>query len=218
MLVNVSRFTSVQDRVAEDIRVELERIQLSVRHHGAKLPSQAEASSADIRRLRATFERHGSDCGFKWEDVPGSLHEAIASVQVQPINQRTGSSALDYGAIKGPPGVRVIAVGGNSLSRGITLEGLTVSYFLRNSKAYDTLLQMGRWFGYRDGYGDLCRVWVTPEAEGWYRHITLATTELKREFRRMRQQRATPREFGLRVRTHPDTLIITARAVSTRTI
>jgi Z1 domain len=211
MLVNVSRFTSVQDRVADDIRVGLERVQLSVRHHGAKSPSHAEASSADIRELRETFERHGAGCGSDWGAILGSLHESIAAVQVQPINQRTGSSALDYGSIKTAPGVRVIAVGGNSLSRGITLEGLTVSYFLRNSKAYDTLLQMGRWFGYRDGYADLCRIWLTPEAEGWYRHITLATTELKREFRRMRQQRATPREFGLRVRMHPDTLIITAR-------
>lgn len=211
MLVNVSRFTAIQDSVAEDLRVELERIQLSVRHHGAKPMAQAEASSADIRDLRATFDAHAGDCGFSWADVLSKTHDAIASVTVQPINQRTGSAALDYGSIKAPPGVRVIAVGGNSLSRGITLEGLTVSYFLRNSKAYDTLLQMGRWFGYRDGYGDLCRIWVTAEAEGWYRHITLATAELKRDFGRMRRQRATPKEFGLRVRTHPDTLIITAR-------
>src|SRR6185312_14527711 len=85
------------------------------------------------------------------------------------------------------------------------------SYFLRNSRAYDTLLQMSRWFGYRDGYPDLCRIWLTAEAEGWYRHVTDATNELKRDFARMRRQKATPAEFGLRVRTHPDTLLITAR-------
>src|SRR5262249_38113611 len=73
------------------------------------------------------------------------------------------------------------------------------------------LLQMSRWFGYRDGYADLCRIWLTAEAEGWYRHVTDATNELKRDFARMRRQRATPAEFGLRVRTHPDTLLITAR-------
>jgi hypothetical protein len=70
---------------------------------------------------------------------------------------------------------------------------------------------MGRWFGYRDGYADLARVWLTADAEGWYRHIAEATNELKRDFARMRRQRATPAEFGLRVRTHPDTLLITAR-------
>ena len=101
--------------------------------------------------------------------------------------------------------------GGNSLSRGLTLEGLSTSYFMRNSKMYDTLLQMGRWFGYRDGYGDLCQLWLSQDAVGWYRHITEATGELKREFARMSRRQATPKEFGLRVRCHPDTLLITAR-------
>ena len=93
----------------------------------------------------------------------------------------------------------------------LTLEGLSVSYFLRNSRAYDTLLQMGRWFGYRTGYCDLCRVWLSAEAEGWYRHVTDATSELKRDFARMRRQGGTPADFGLRVRSHPGTLLITAR-------
>jgi hypothetical protein len=70
---------------------------------------------------------------------------------------------------------------------------------------------MGRWFGYRDGYADVCRLWLTDEARGWYEHVTEATGELKRDFARMKRRQATPREFGLRVRTHPDTLLITAR-------
>ena len=130
---------------------------------------------------------------------------------MQAVNQGTGAASLDYSIADKPPGVRVIAVGGNSLSRGLTLEGLTTSYFLRNAKAYDTLLQMGRWFGYRDGFADVCRLWLTDEADGWYQHVTEATAELKRDFARMKRRKATPREFGLRVRTHPDTLIITAR-------
>lgn len=129
----------------------------------------------------------------------------------QPVNQSTGAASLDYTQMTAPPGLRVIAVGGNSLSRGLTLEGLSTSYFVRNARAYDTLLQMGRWFGYRDGYSDLCRLWLTAEAAGWYRHVTEATAELKHDFGRMRRRQATPREFGLRVRTHPDTLLITAR-------
>ena len=82
---------------------------------------------------------------------------------VRPVNQSTGAASLDY-RDQGEKGLRVIAVGGNSLSRGLTLEGLTTSYFYRNSQAYDTLMQMGRWFGYRDGYDDLCRVWLSDEA------------------------------------------------------
>ena len=76
---------------------------------------------------------------------------------------------------------------------------------------YDTLMQMGRWFGYRDGYDDLCRVWMLEEAEGWYTHIAESTEELRDELRRMESARATPEQFGLKVRSHPDTLIVTAR-------
>jgi hypothetical protein len=138
------------------------------------------------------------------------LHEAVQPVQVREVNQRTGSASLDY-RIHAEHGLRIVAVGGNSLSRGLTLEGLSTSYFFRNSQMYDTLLQMGRWFGYRDGYGDLCRIWLTEEAEGWYAHITRASEELREELKRMRRLQLTPRDFGLKVRAHPDALIVTAR-------
>jgi hypothetical protein len=107
--------------------------------------------------------------------------------------------------------INVIAVGGFSLSRGLTLEGLMVSYFLRNSMMYDTLMQMGRWFGYRPGYDDLCRVWMPEEAEDWYAHIAESIEMLREELRTMEAANATPEEFGLKVRSHPDTLIVTAR-------
>ncbi len=210
MLVNVSRFTAVQNRVADDIHTELERIRQQVRLYG-RLPAAQAAQSPEIAELQKVFVVEFGDCGFDWPLVLGGLHEAASPIRVQPVNQGTGAASLDYSIVDAPPGVRVIAVGGNSLSRGLTLEGLCVSYLLRNSKAYDTLLQMGRWFGYRDGYGDLCRVFLSEEAEGWYRHVADATNELKRDFSRMRRQKATPAEFGLRVRTHPDTLLITAR-------
>ena len=76
---------------------------------------------------------------------------------------------------------------------------------------YDTLLQMGRWFGYRRGYEDLCRVWMPEEAQGWYTHIAESIEELRDELARMQSVNATPKDFGLRVRSHPDTLVVTAR-------
>jgi hypothetical protein len=75
---------------------------------------------------------------------------------------------------------------------------------------YDTLMQMGRWFGYRPGYLDLCRLYTTAELIDWYAHITLANEELRLEFDHMASTGATPRDFGLRVRTHPDGLTVTA--------
>ena len=210
MLVNVSRFTMTQNMVADQVHLELERIRSQIRLY-AKLPIDQGENYAEIRHLRSVFEEEFADCELAWAEVASVLHEAVSPIRVQAVNQRTGAASLDYGLVKEAPGVRVIAVGGNSLSRGLTLEGLCVSYFLRNSRAYDTLLQMGRWFGYRDGYHDHCRIWLTEEAEGWYRHVADATNELKRDFARMRRQRATPAEFGLRVRSHPGTLLITAR-------
>lgn len=107
--------------------------------------------------------------------------------------------------------MRVIAVGGNSLSRGLTLEGLCVSYFYRNTMMYDTLLQMGRWFGYRPNYDDLFKVWMAEDAIDWYGYITDAVNELKEELKKMKRQNQTPEQFGLKVRQAPGALLITAR-------
>ena len=76
---------------------------------------------------------------------------------------------------------------------------------------YDTLMQMGRWFGYRQGYEDLCRIWMPPEAVAWYAHVAESLDILRADLRRMEAINATPEDFGLRVRAHPDALMITAR-------
>lgn len=142
-----------------------------------------------------------------WEDVSPQLAPAAARVKVREINGRSGD-VLDYYEEKN--GLSVIAIGGDKLSRGLTLEGLSVSYFLRPSKMYDTLMQMGRWFGYRPGYPDLCRLFTSRELNEWFCHITLASEELRAEFDFMASVRATPREYALKVRTHPGGLQITA--------
>ena len=138
------------------------------------------------------------------------LHEVLVAARVVEVNASKRSQPLDYDQ-GGEHGVTVIAVGGFSLSRGLTLEGLTVSYFLRNSMMYDTLMQMGRWFGYRPGYEDLCRVWMPADGVGWYAHIHEAMDDLQAQLKRMELAKATPEQFGLAVRSHPESLIVTAR-------
>lgn len=209
MLVNVSRFTAVQDQVAGIIDRELREMQQDIRNYSQLSPSEALLNS-NLRALRDTWGREYDGAGFDWPTVQKALLNGALPIVVRPVNQRTGASSLDYRAHR-DNGLRVIAVGGNSLSRGLTLEGLSTSYFFRNSQMYDTLLQMGRWFGYRDGFADLIRLWLTDEASQWYAHITEATEELRDEMKRMRSLQLTPREFGLKVRAHPDTLIVTAR-------
>ncbi|MVU76450.1 endonuclease [Nocardia sp. ET3-3] len=107
--------------------------------------------------------------------------------------------------------VVAIAVGGNTLSRGLTLEGLLVSYFVRAVTVYDTLLQMGRWFGYRNGYADLPRIWMTEELADWFRHLATVEVEMRRDIDIYLTEDKTPETFAVRLRTHPS-LKVTAAA------
>lgn len=209
MLVNTSRFTDVQSQLRNELHSRLESIKSSVRVNGALDPVGALKDS-EIKALHDIWEREYSHIeGLDWKAIQQKLHDAAAPIKVVEVNSRA-SGTLNY-ADHASNGLNVIAVGGYSLSRGLTLEGLMVSYFLRNSMMYDTLMQMGRWFGYRPEYDDLCRVWMPEEAEGWYAHVAEAIEELREELRRMEAAGATPEEFGLRVRSHPTALIVTAR-------
>lgn len=208
MLVNVSRFNGVQRQVTALIQNYLTTIRNAVQAYAA-LPASQALSDQTIASLRDTWESEFPSSQTSWDQVQAILNQAVGPIVVRTINNKS-TDALDYLNRK-DEGLNVIAVGGLSLSRGFTLEGLTVSYFIRNSVMYDTLLQMGRWFGYRDGYDDLCRLFMTPDASSWYRHIAAASEELRDEIRRMEREGRTPADFGLKVRAHPDSLIVTAR-------
>jgi hypothetical protein len=209
MLINVSRFTAVQNLTKDLVDEYVRSLQRDIRNFSG-LPDSEALLNEGLKSLYETWTRNFADAGPSWDDVRGQLHESTQPITVRSVNQSASAGSLDYRSHL-PAGLRVIAVGGDSLSRGLTLEGLSTSYFFRNSQAYDTLLQMGRWFGYRDGYADLCRLWLTDEAVHWYSHIWSATEELRDEFRRMRSLGLTPQDFGLRVRAHPDSLVVTAR-------
>ncbi|MEM9417686.1 MAG: Z1 domain-containing protein [Planctomycetota bacterium] len=208
MLVNASRFTRIQTQLRNEIHDRLQRIQSSVRVNGAK-PETEAVKDPEIEALKQLWKREYADCGVDWKELLPRMNEAAAPIKVIEVNSRS-SDSLNYGDHE-KSGLSVIAVGGLSLSRGLTLEGLMISYFLRNSMMYDTLMQMGRWFGYRPEYDDLCRVWMTEDAQGWYTHIAESIEELRDELKVMQRANATPEEFGLKVRSHPDTLIVTAR-------
>jgi hypothetical protein len=209
MLVNASVKNNVQRQLRNEMHNFLEGIKSSVRVNGA-LPLSSALKDPEIAALHRVWRtEYEATAGCTWKDVQEVLHGAAAPVRTVLINSQS-ADVLDY-AQHAKTGLSVIAVGGFSLSRGLTLEGLMTSYFLRNSMMYDTLMQMGRWFGYRPGYEDLCRVWMPEEAEGWYAHIADAIEELREELRVMQAANATPEQFGLKVRSHPDTLIVTAR-------
>jgi hypothetical protein len=213
MLVNASRFTDVQGRLRSQITDVVGRIRDAVAVDAGK--GRAALKNPEIAALYSVWEQEFADAeaaaeGVDWPAIQLRLHEVLVAARVVEVNASKRSQALDYDQ-RAEYGVTVIAVGGFSLSRGLTLEGLTVSYFLRNSMMYDTLMQMGRWFGYRPGYEDLCRVWMPADGVGWYSHIHEAMEDLQAQLKRMELAKATPEQFGLAVRSHPETLIVTAR-------
>ena len=211
MLINVSRFTGVQSRIRELIHSYLTQLTHSVKLYYA-LDEIDALKNTEIYSLHHTWETEYINSGFKWESIQAVLNKAISNIQEVEINSSpNGQKEVDYSERNYSEGRSVIAIGGLSLSRGITLEGLSVTYFLRNSIMYDTLMQMGRWFGFRPDYEDLCRVFITDQARGWYEHIADATEELRNELREMDRMGRTPEDFGLCVRNHPDSLIVTAR-------
>ncbi len=212
MLIHVTRFVAVQEKVSALVSEELKSLVDRIANgDGSRKPSLIDELKQQWESdFTLTSTALASEAGKKlsWREVAGSLYPATSKISVVTVNGYA-KEALDYkehDAI----GRSVIAIGGDKLSRGLTLEGLTVSYFLRTTRMYDTLMQMGRWFGYRPGYLDLCRLYTTDELTQWYRHIALAEAELRREFDYMAKAGLTPENYGLRVRTHPDGMIITA--------
>jgi len=216
MLVHVTRYIAVQQKVVELISEELNRLRRRLQY-GDGISSQQLIEELEflwkhdyaptIESVRKVIRDDHLLIPLSWDEVSKYLYDAASRIQVKQING-TAKDILDYRDHVN--GLFVIAIGGDKLSRGLTLEGLTVSYYLRASRMYDTLMQMGRWFGYRPGYVDLCRVFTTSELVEWYRDITLASEELRREFDYMADVGRTPEDYGLRVRTHPSGLLITA--------
>ncbi len=205
MLIHVTRFKEVQSRVTELVNGYLRDLKNRIRY-------MEQNSSDDVMLefetvFESEFSTTADTAAIKWEEVAKVLPREVARVLVKTINGES-VDVLDY--CDSPKPLSVIAIGGNKLSRGLTLEGLSVSYYLRASRMYDTLMQMGRWFGYRPGYADLCRLYTSEELIGWYRHIAVATEELRGEFEEMAARSASPRDFGLRVRSHPSGLDVTA--------
>lgn len=133
-----------------------------------------------------------------FEQVWEELNNVFNVLQVMELNSAS-DDVLDYTT---GDEIKVIAIGGNQLSRGLTLEGLMISYYLRASRQYDTLLQMARWFGYRQGYEDLTRVHTTEQIWGFFEHLALVEEELRSEIYRYEEEGMTPMQMAIAIRDH----------------
>ncbi len=209
MLVNMSRFIHVQKVITECVTKWFEDIYEDIR----VFFNNDVSKNHDLplyQELRSIWNKHFSnvtDMSFERIAQKETLLKAIEKIEVKMINGSKQSAILNY---KQNPSLRVIAIGGLALSRGLTLEGLMVSYFYRNTATFDVLMQMGRWFGYRHGYEDIFQIWTSHTSAMWYAEVSRASIELKNDIREMFEQRLTPKDFGIKVRDNCDELQITA--------
>ena len=205
MMINVSRFNSVQSQVydlVDDLKKRAEE-----HAQGWAKGDRWECSQVLKDIYHVWGKEFLGECEFSWGEIRQVLFQAIAPIEISLVNMR--GSPLDYSSRGGQP-LHVIAIGGLALARGLTLEGLAVSYVLRNVGAGDTLLQLGRWFGYRLGYERLCRIHLTESMIGHFEKVSESVEELRDDLIRMEKLNKSPEDFGLKVRESPTGIAITA--------
>lgn len=217
MLIHIVRFVSQQNTVKKLVKTYYEEeLENYIKYGDSSIRDDLKAIWEEdylptTSKLRVQFAKYMGGCtDVSWEDIWTEIRRIVTKkeITIYSVNGKS-KDALLYKNHEGKP-FNVIVIGGDKLSRGLTLEGLTVSYFTRNSNTYDTLMQMGRWFGFRPGYLDACRLFTTLRLNGLFAHISMATEDLAAQFDFMNSVVQTPKEFGLRVASHP-TLEITSK-------
>ncbi|RLB89521.1 MAG: endonuclease, partial [Deltaproteobacteria bacterium] len=206
MLIHATRFTRIHQKLSIVVDDYISESRKDVVSYGKR--PDALLHSEIIRDLKSTLDLRHPDIEFQWNDIISSLCSIIDTILVREVHQSTGRP-LEY---RDDRPTNAIVIGGTSLSRGFTLEGLSVSYFLRNTVFYDTLMQMGRWFGYRPEYEDLCKIYTPQSIINNFALIIDATEDLIRDFKSMADAKMTPNDFGLYVKQHPESALkVTAR-------
>lgn len=211
MLINVSRFVKVQERIEILVNNKLENITNSIRQ-SQRLDFDTYIKNHYISNIYDTYKKHYLNT-YSWEEIFSVLYEAIKDIKIFKVPTKDKNKQLNYEKHE-EHGLRSIVIGGLALSRGLTLEGLTISYLYRNTSTFDVLMQMGRWFGYRNKpreYGDLCKIWMLEQTRQYFKEITLSINELREDIVTLSLSQKTPKEFGIRVRNESEKLGITNR-------
>ena len=198
MLVHVSQMQADQIRIGSAISQQIK----GWRDHERIVPGSVKAM------LNAALDAFGEI------EMPAGRNEVLdeaalnlSRIEVVVLNSKTGEE-LEY---EYKPDRQLIAVGGNRLSRGLTLEGLTVAYFLRTTSMADSLLQMARWYGFRAGYGDLIRIWTTEVIAQWFVELALVEESLRDAITAMNKAGRRPDEMAIRMRSHSDLMLTSKR-------
>ena len=215
MMINMTRYINVQKVIKSIVENYYQNVKNAVKLTQKLSPDDAIKNSY-IHGLKNSFEKQYKNIVInevtgeivQWEDIRQHLFKSIKDIQIVVVNSSKQSQKLNYAGNES--GLRIIAIGGLALSRGITLEGLFVSYFYRNTSTFDVLMQMGRWFGYRDGYNDLCRIYLTWKSAYVYKNVSESIDCLRNDISNMNEQGMKPKDYGIRVKNDDLTLQITA--------
>jgi hypothetical protein len=204
MLIHTSHRTAIQNRMGDVVREHVTELRQRWRYDVNSIrPGLKERWDARFRPLIASLD---ASRDLPFEALEGHIDRLFKEPVTVLVLNSSSDDVLDYEA---NPTLKAVLIGGNRLSRGLTLEGLLVSYYVRETLYFDTLLQMGRWFGYREEYVDLTTLWMTAELAGYFEDLALAEEELRREIARYERENLTPLHFGPRIRSHP-VMMITA--------
>lgn len=204
MLVNISRFISMHEVIKAYVEDFFKKMLGSYFTYG-----KTNESDEILDRTEELYNREYAPTSkgrYVWYEIKCKLYEANKNVMF--INVNSDNEMINYKEYANY-GAKAVFVGGLSLSRGLTLEGLCISYFYRYSKTYDVLFQMGRWFGYRKNYDDLFRIFMPKELIGWYATITESMEQLRSDLVKMQMSGKKPSDFGIRVMNDSSKLKIT---------
>lgn len=222
MMINISRFNKMQTKIKNKIIDYVNYlkeiiVQTSYMSREKFLRNKEMHKMYNLFMTSDYYNRLRDE--IEWEDIQENLCYEAERMKVIVVNRLKDEEKLDYRGCK-DVGARYIVIGGFVLSRGLTLEGLMISYYSRNGSTYDSLLQMCRWFGYRPKYEDLCRIYMSQINIDAFGAVVDATNDLKIQFRKMKIAKKTPNDFGLMVKMSPDilnTLLVTSRNKSRNT-
>jgi hypothetical protein len=198
MLIHTDMHRAMQDPLGPDVTAELAYIRQRWLYEAAGYrPTLKQRWDSRFRALTASVDVAREE---PFEAIEPHVDRLLrGGIGVRVLNSNWPDT-IDFDA---EPNLKAVLIGGNKLSRGLTIEGLLVSYYVRETLYYDTLMQMGRWFGYRGQYVDLTRLYSTELLVSCFHDLATAEEELRKQITRYERERLTPTEFMPKVRTHP---------------
>lgn len=201
MLIHTSYRTLIQVKMARLLKNEFGSLRDEWRYLRDDLRADLQQIwETDFRPVTRSIN---IELDLTFEEIEDHISTFLEQVTFKELH----GDSIDEIDYEKEPNQKIIVIGGNRLSRGLTLEGLLVSYYVRPTPYYDTLMQMGRWFGYRDGYVDVTRIYTTKALERWFRDLATVEEELHGEIAKYVYEGVTPTEVGVRIRQHPAMLV-----------